>query len=45
MKDKFRAWALEWAGILLFIVWEAGKRLRGKWRRSVLRAWLSGRRP
>lgn len=45
MKDKFRAWALQWAGVLLFVVWEAGKRLRGKWRRSGLRSRLSGRRP
>ena len=45
MKDRFRAWALQVAGVLLFIVWEAEKRLRGKWRRSGLRAWLSGRRP
>lgn len=42
MKARLQAWAMQVAGVLLFIVWEAGKRLRGKWRRSGLRTWLAG---
>jgi len=38
-----RDWALKWAGTVLFIVWEAGLRIRGKWRRNALRDWLNGR--
>ena len=45
MKDKLRALVLQVAGVLMFVVWEAEKRLRGKWRLSRLRAWLSGRQP
>ena len=39
-REKLRDWALKWAGTILFIAWDAGKRIRGKWRRSALRDWL-----
>lgn len=39
---KLRDWALKWVGTFLFLVWECSLRLRGKWRRSALRARLFG---
>jgi|GEM_PF-5609898 len=39
---KLRDWALKWAGTVLFLVWEGSLRLRGKWRRSALRARFFG---
>lgn len=32
-RRTLREWALHWSGTLLFLFWDAGKRIRGKWRR------------
>lgn len=34
IRAKVRDWSLYWAGTMLFLVWDAGKRIRGHWRRS-----------
>lgn len=35
--EQAKYWAFQLAGAALMAVWEIGKRLRGKWRRSALR--------